>query len=68
MCYGFISRDWIVKISNVYKEANHLADGLANYAFFLPFGVHYFELLPEHVASMLSDDFHVVFLKLLNNK
>ena len=34
LCYGFISIDWIVKISNVYREANHLADGLANYAFF----------------------------------
>ena len=56
LCYGFISRDWLVKILHVYREANCLADGLANYAFSLSFGVHYFELVPEHVASILLDD------------
>ena len=56
LCYGFISRDWLVKISHVYREANCLADGLANYAFSLSFGVHYFELVPEHVASILLED------------
>ena len=35
LCYGFISRDWLVKISHVYREVNCLADELANYAFFL---------------------------------
>ena len=34
MCYGFISRDWIVRISHKYRETNRLADELANYAFF----------------------------------
>ena len=58
LCYGFISRDWLVKISHVYREANCLADGLANYAFSLPYGLHYFEFAPEHVASILSDDIH----------
>ncbi|WZZ66780.1 hypothetical protein YC2023_078150 [Brassica napus] len=60
LCYGFISRDWIVKISHVYREANRLADGLANYAFSLPYGLHFFELVPEHVTSMLSEDFHEI--------
>ena len=40
LCYGFITRDWIVKISHVYREANHLADGLATYALSLSFGLH----------------------------
>ena len=43
LCYGFVSRDWLVKFSHVYREANRLADGLANYAFSLPFGLHYFD-------------------------
>ncbi|CAA7049015.1 unnamed protein product [Microthlaspi erraticum] len=30
LCHGFISRDWIVRVSHVYREANRLADGLAN--------------------------------------
>ena len=58
LCYGFISRDWLVKISHVYRKANCLADGLANYVFSLPFGLHYFEFVPEHVAFILSDDIH----------
>ena len=56
LCYGFISRDWLVKFSQVYREANRLADGLANYAFSLLFGLHYFESAPEHVASVLLED------------
>ena len=56
LCYGFISRDWLVKFSHVYREANRLADGLANYAFSLPFGLHYFESAPEHVAPVLLED------------
>lgn len=30
--YGFISKDWIVRIGHVYREGNGLADGLANHA------------------------------------
>lgn len=33
LCHGFLSRDWLVRISHVYREANSLADGLSNYAF-----------------------------------
>ena len=56
LCYGFISRDWLVKFSHVYREANYLADGLANYAFSLSLGLHYFESVPEPVASVLLED------------
>jgi len=38
LCHGFLSKDWIVRISHVYREANRLADGLANYAFSLSMG------------------------------
>lgn len=56
LCYSFISRDWLVKFSHVYREANHLADGLANYAFSLSLGLHCFESAPEHVAHILLED------------
>ena len=56
LCYGFISRDWLVKFSHMYREANHLADGLATYAFSLPFGLHYLETIPEVVVPILLED------------
>ncbi|CAA7029707.1 unnamed protein product [Microthlaspi erraticum] len=39
LCHGFLSMHWIVRIFHVYREANRLADGLANYAFSLLSGV-----------------------------
>ncbi|KAL9281726.1 putative ribonuclease H [Arabidopsis thaliana] len=56
LCYGFISRDWLVRISHVYREANRLADGLANYAFSLPLGLHVFNSVPDSIASFVFED------------
>ncbi|KAG7586822.1 Ribonuclease H domain [Arabidopsis thaliana x Arabidopsis arenosa] len=56
LCHGFIARDWIVRISHVYREANRLADGLANYAFSLRLGFHLLESVPSCVASVVLDD------------
>ncbi|KAG7594034.1 Reverse transcriptase domain [Arabidopsis thaliana x Arabidopsis arenosa] len=56
LCHGFIARDWIVRISHVYREANGLADDLANHAFSLPLGFHLFESRPEFVAGRLLED------------
>ncbi|KAL9841601.1 putative ribonuclease H domain, reverse transcriptase zinc-binding domain-containing protein [Arabidopsis thaliana] len=56
LCYGFLSKDWIVRISHVYREANRLADGLANYAFSLSLGLHLLESRPDVVSSILLDD------------
>ncbi|KAG7591719.1 Ribonuclease H-like superfamily [Arabidopsis thaliana x Arabidopsis arenosa] len=56
LCYGFLSRDWIVCISHVYREANRLADGLANYAFSLPLGFHAFTVCPELVYPVMLED------------
>ena len=58
LCYGFISKDWIVKISHVYREANHLVDGLANYAFTLSFGLYVFEFVPGSVVAIFLEDIH----------
>ncbi|CAA7059778.1 unnamed protein product [Microthlaspi erraticum] len=56
LCHGFIKRDWEVRISHVYREANRLADGLANYAFNLALGFHSFVAAPLVVTSLLQDD------------
>nr|AID60103.1 hypothetical protein [Brassica napus] len=60
LCYGFVSRDWIVNFSHVYRETNRLADGLANYAFSLQFGLHFFDSVPEHVAPIMLEDLNEV--------
>lgn len=56
LCHGFISRDWIVRIAHVYREANRLADGLANYAFILLLGFHLFPTRVDELSSILLED------------
>lgn len=56
LCHGLLSKDWSVRISHVYREANRLADGLANYAFLLPLGFHLFNSTPDSVMSIVHDD------------
>lgn len=40
----------------MYREANRLADGLANYAFLLPLGFHLLESALPFVESFVGDD------------
>lgn len=56
LCHSFISRDWIVRISHVYRESNRLVDELANYAFSLPLDFHTFKACPPCVALIVDDD------------
>ncbi|CAA7029753.1 unnamed protein product [Microthlaspi erraticum] len=56
LCHGFLMKDWEVRIAHVYREANHLADGLANYAFTLPLGLHTFDSVPLDLLSVLRDN------------
>lgn len=56
LCYGFLLKDWTVQVSHVYREANHLADGLANYAFTRPLGLHLFASCPESMLGCLAED------------
>lgn len=56
LCHGFISRDWNIRISHVYREANRLPDGFANHAFSLSLGFHMFETCPNDVVALLADD------------
>ena len=56
LCHGFLTRDWLVRFVHVYREANRLADGLANLAFTLPFGFHSFVVAPIEVAVLVYED------------
>ncbi|KAG7568097.1 Ribonuclease H domain [Arabidopsis thaliana x Arabidopsis arenosa] len=56
LCHGFIAKDWTVRVSHVYREANRLADGLANYAFTLPLGFHALSVVPIDFASIVRED------------
>ncbi|KAG7537137.1 Zinc finger CCHC-type superfamily [Arabidopsis suecica] len=56
LCQDFLSRDWVVRVTHVYREANRLADGLANYAFSLQFGFHSFDYCPDMVYLTMLED------------
>ncbi|XP_019089219.1 PREDICTED: uncharacterized protein LOC104733943 [Camelina sativa] len=56
LCHGFISRDWCVRISHVYRETNRLADGLANYAFSLELVFHALDVVSSCIEFLLSSD------------
>jgi len=48
--------DWLVRVTHVYREANRLVDGLANYAFSLPLGFHMLDVVPPFVAMIVEDN------------
>lgn len=52
---GFISKNWIVWICHVYREANRLVDKLANYVFSLPLGFHSLKVVPVDCVTVLRD-------------
>jgi len=56
LCHGLLSKDWLVRVSHVYREANRLADGLANYAFSLQFGFLSLYSCPDIVHSIMLED------------
>jgi len=56
LCHGFLSKDWIVRISHVYREANSLADGLANHVFSLPLCFHIFDSVLFVVDTLFIED------------
>ena len=56
LCHGFLGKDWIVRVSHVYREANRLADELANHAFSLPLGFHAFASVPVEVDLLFRED------------
>lgn len=56
LCYDFLSKDWTVCISHVYREANHLAYNLANYTFSQLIGLHFLNSCPTCVLPSLEED------------
>ncbi|KAG7557811.1 Reverse transcriptase domain [Arabidopsis suecica] len=58
LCHSFIARDWLVRVTHVYREANRLADGLANYAFTLELGFLYLDSCPDVIHDVLLEDVH----------
>ncbi|CAA7042758.1 unnamed protein product [Microthlaspi erraticum] len=56
LCYGFLSRDWLVRVTHVYREANHVADGLANHAFSLQLGFSFFTSATSEISVLLLED------------
>lgn len=52
----FFSRDWIVRVTHVYRKTNRLAEGLANYVFSLHLGFHSFDSCPSVVHSIMLVD------------
>lgn len=56
LCHDFLSKDWSVRITHLFREANRLADGLANHAFSLPLGFHLFDTAPPSLESIRWQD------------
>ncbi|CAA7025020.1 unnamed protein product [Microthlaspi erraticum] len=56
LCYGFLSRDWLVRVTDVYREANRVAVELANHAFSLPLGFFSYSSPPAEISVVLTDD------------
>ncbi|CAA7040435.1 unnamed protein product [Microthlaspi erraticum] len=56
LCHGFLTKDWEVRVTHVYREANRLADGLANYVFTLPLGLHTFDFIPSVLLDVFRED------------
>ncbi|CAL1353630.1 unnamed protein product [Linum trigynum] len=51
-----ISRDWLVRISHVYREGNRVADWLSKHSLVYPYGVHELAHPPAGLLSILRDD------------
>jgi len=50
------SQDWVVKISHCYREANQVADKLANLGINLPSGCTVFSSPPQEIMELLYAD------------
>ena len=54
--YGFLKKDWTVRLTHMYRESNHLVEGLANYAFSRPLGLQLLDPCPKSVYSSCLED------------
>lgn len=55
-CIEFIKKDWSLEIEHIYREANLVADGVANLTTDMSTGLHMLEIPPEDVWRFLEED------------
>lgn len=55
-CKELLQRHWICHLCHVYREANKVANQMANLGHQLPWGLHLYLEPPPHVVSTLLDD------------
>ncbi|KAL9457182.1 hypothetical protein AB3S75_006260 [Citrus x aurantiifolia] len=51
-----ISRDWVVKVNHIYREANIAADFLASFSLSCPLGLQVLTVAPPNLQSILRND------------
>ncbi|KAL9426013.1 hypothetical protein AB3S75_032894 [Citrus x aurantiifolia] len=51
-----LSRDWVVKVNHIYREANIAVDFLASFSLSFPLGVQLLTVAPLNLQSILNND------------
>ncbi|KAH9750277.1 putative ribonuclease H protein [Citrus sinensis] len=51
-----LSRDWIVGVNHIYREANIAADFLASFSLSFPLGLHFLTKAPPSLQCILNND------------
>ncbi|EEF46185.1 conserved hypothetical protein [Ricinus communis] len=55
-CLDILKRDWSASIGHIYREANQVADCLANLALSYPVGIHELPMVPYEVKTLVNED------------
>ena len=51
-----LTREWVVHISHIFREANNAADFLANLGYSVQLGVCFYDIAPNGLAPLLMHD------------
>lgn len=51
-----IRRDWVIQVSQIYRETNRVANGIANWVFYQVIGEHLLVALPLAIRRLLLAD------------
>lgn len=55
-CRDMLRRSWTVEVRRIYREANFVADGIANWAFVRPVGYYPLPVPPVELSLLLMAD------------
>lgn len=55
-CKDMMQRDWVIKVSHIFREHNRVADQLAKKAFIYERGLRAFDHLPSDIREWLELD------------